>query len=568
MRKAILLLCASLAHATIPLGYTGGATSVARGGSISATDPTFNGGDPSVCTGSSHDDRPPIQTTLNYASANGIPIVTIPATTCYMNSYANVGGVMGNLQIPNGVTLQGTTGSSRILETSLGRPTCTSLCTVTVINIGTFAVTWSKMGCPPGRGRLQIFFANASAGCTGYHPLNTPTVGSNIVTLTNSFDSSRFHIGDYITIYDHQPQATDDVINGFQSTVTNVSGATITLADRMARSSPTSYIGNLSTGLSQGIVHIGHDIGLKGVIVQGPCTMVMTESFNVTLQNDQFITDTGLYDSTHQYIAVGQWNSMVHYTFDSNQFISIGTNGNSWSAEMTQRDSGFGSWTNNTFGVAGAAGFNSYGLSEFSHDITFTGNHVFTNAVSFQACGFNFAAQNATISNNDFHTSGSWSSAGGGFICDVLGLPDVYPSYGNIAYSGNTITCNASGTPCVALQALQGLTFTGNTITVPPGSNSLYGILLQYYPSNDQINNNQINVQGGYGIYAQPPSDSGWTINGNTVTAVSGVTGISVGPASNPGGPCSVQNNTSSSGFSTAVSGDPTNRNCTVGNNH
>ena len=459
--------------------------------------------------------------------------------------------------MPNGVTLQGTTGSSKILETSSGRPTCTSLCTVTVINVGTFLVTWSKMGCP------------SSGACTGYYPLNTPTVGSNVVTLTNSFQGSLFHIGDYITIYDHQPQAEDDVINGFQSIITNVSGATITLADNMARSSATSYIGNLSTGLTQGIAHIGHDIGLKGVIVQGACPILMTESFNLTLQDNQFIAETDLYDSTHQYIAVGQWNSIEHYTFDRNQFISIGTNGNSWSAEMTQRNSGFGSWTNNTFGVAGAAGFNSWGVSEYAHDLRFMTNHVYTNPVSHQSCGFNLASQNATIGNNDFHTSGSWNIAGGGFICDIIALPSEYHYYGNMTYSGNIITCNAGGTPCVMLQALQGLTVTGNTITVPSGSSSLYGILLQYYPSNDQINNNQINVQGGYGIFVIPSSDAGWTINGNTVTAVAGATGIEVGASSNSGGPCSVQNNTSSSGFATNIAGDINQHpGCTVGNNH
>ena len=89
----MLLLCASLAHAAIPLGYTGGGVSTQGGGpSISVTDPTYNGGDSSVCSGSSHDDRSAIQTTLNYASANSIPTVTMPATTCYMNSYADVGG--------------------------------------------------------------------------------------------------------------------------------------------------------------------------------------------------------------------------------------------------------------------------------------------------------------------------------------------------------------------------------------------------------------------------------------------------------------------------------------------
>ena len=96
MRKAILLLCASLAHAAIPLGYTGGPSAPPGPPpppvSISVTDPTFNGGAASVCSGSSHDDRPAIQTTLNYASANSIPTVTMPATTCYMNSYADVGG--------------------------------------------------------------------------------------------------------------------------------------------------------------------------------------------------------------------------------------------------------------------------------------------------------------------------------------------------------------------------------------------------------------------------------------------------------------------------------------------
>jgi hypothetical protein len=83
MRKAILILCASLAHAAIPLGYTGNPASSGGtgGGSISVTDPAHNGGDPSVCSGSSHDDRLAIQTTLDYASANAIPIVTLPAIT-------------------------------------------------------------------------------------------------------------------------------------------------------------------------------------------------------------------------------------------------------------------------------------------------------------------------------------------------------------------------------------------------------------------------------------------------------------------------------------------------------
>ncbi|MBV8844504.1 MAG: hypothetical protein JO307_16980, partial [Bryobacterales bacterium] len=392
-----------------PLGGAGGSADDAGpaspGQDIAVTDPTHNGGDTAVCTSSSHDDRPAIQTTLNYASNNGIPIVTMPGANCYMNSYADVGGVTGNLQIPNGVTLQGFAASTKILQTSLGRPTCTDLCTVTVINVGTFAVTWSKMGCP-----------SAPGPCTGYYPLNPTTAGSKVVSLGNSFQGPLFHIGDYITIYEHQPQAQDDVLNGFQSIVINVSGGTITLADNLARSWPNPYLGNLSTGASQGIAHIGHDIGVKGIIVEGACPILMTESFQVTLQNDEFISDTDLYDSNHQYISVPQWNSLVHYTFASNQFISTGINGNWWAAEMTQRNSGFGLWTDNVLGVAGPAGFGSWGLSEFAYSITFTSNQVFTNPVSDQVCGFNLGAQNATISNNTFHTSGSWSTPGGGLI--------------------------------------------------------------------------------------------------------------------------------------------------------
>ena len=561
MREVILLLCASLAPAAIPLGYTGGATSTnGGGGSISVTDPNHNGGDFSVCTGPSHDDRPAIQTTLNSANANANPIVTLPATTCYMNSHAFLDSFYGNLQIPNFVTLQGVPGSSKILQMPSGRPPCPNTCTVAVINIGTFGVTWSKMGCP-----------NPPPGlCTAYYPLSASTAGSNVVTLTNSFQGSLFHVGDYATVYDHQPRAEEDVLNGFQSTVTNVSGGTITFADIMPRSFSGPYIGNLSTGVSQQIAHLGQNIGIKGVIVQGPAALEMTESFNVTLANNQFITDTDLYDTNHQYIAAPQWNSLQHFTFDSNQFISIGSQGNVWAAEMPQRNTGFGSLTNNTFGVAGPAGFSSWGGSEYAHDITFTGNHVFTNPLGqVQGCGFNWAFQNGTISNNDFHTSRGWSVLGGGVVCDLIAPAFTYPAYGNITYTGNTVLCEASGeTPCVVLQALQGLKFTGNTITVASGNSSLYGLLLQYYPSDTQINNNQINVQGGYGIYATPAADASWTINGNTVTAVNGQTGITVGPTKNPGGPCSVQNNTSSAGFATNINGDPNGRNCTVGNNH
>ena len=563
MRNAMLLLCASLAHAAIPLGYTGGGVSTQGGGpSISVTDPNHNGGDFSVCTGPSHDDRTAFQTTLNSASTNHIPTVTMPATTCYMNSFVDLTDVLGNLQLPNGVTLQGTVGLSKIMQTPAGRPACPYYCNVTVINIGIFRVTWSKMGCP----------AFTSRPCIGYYPLHTPTVGSNVVTLLNSSQGSLFHIGDYITIYDHEPQSGDDVINGFQSTITNVSGATITVADNLARSWSAPYIGNLSTGVSQGLANIGHDIGLKGVIVQGACALMMTETFNLTLADDQFITDTDLFDSNHQYIAAPQWNSLVHFTFDNNQFITIGSRGSGWAAEFPQRNTGFGLMTNNTFGVAGPAGFNSWGGSEYAHNLTFTANHVYTNPFgSRQGCGFNWGVQNATFSNNDFHTSGGWSVVGGGLLCDISAPADTYGSYGNMTYSGNNIICEASPeTPCVVLQAIQGLKFNGNTITVPAGSSSLYGLLLQYYPADTQINNNQIHVQGGYGIYAQPASDSGWTINSNIVTAVAGQTGITVLPAPNPvpNGTCSVQNNTSSSGFATRINGDPNGRNCTVGNNN
>jgi hypothetical protein len=526
--------------------------------SISVTDPTLNGGDVSVCSGISHDDRPAFQAAMDYASANGIPIVTMPAATCYMNSHGGVGAVTGNLRLPSGVTLQGTPGASKILQTPSGRPTCGSLCTVVVINIGTFFPTWKSMGCP--------LPPNPDGPCTGYYALNTPTVGSNVVTLMDSSQASNFHLGDYITIYDHQPVTSDDVINGFQSTVTSVNGATITLADNMARSWPTSYIGDLSSSIGMG-VSVGHDMGIDGVIVEGSCALSMTESFNVTLKNNQFITDTDLYDSTHQYIAAPQWNSIEHYTFDNNQFISIGTQGNIWSAEMTQRNSGFGTWTNNTIGVAGAAGFNSWGLSEFAHDITFSGNHVYTNPSGSQPCGFSLSAQTGTISNNDFHTSGPWNQPGGGFICDLLSLAPYYPQYGNMTYSGNTITCDASGGgTCVALQAIQGTKFIGNTITVPPGSGSAAAIGLQYYPGDAQINNNTISIQGGAGLSLNFPFDGGWTVNGNTITSAAGSgTGISINNAGM--GTCQIQNNTSGSGFANNLSvSSPSD--CAMSNNH
>jgi hypothetical protein len=533
-------------------GGGGGPTPPAN--SISVTDPAHNGGDQAVCSASAHDDRAPIQATLDYAAKNKIAIVTLPMTTCYMNSSTSLAGILGNLQIPNDVTLEGTAGASKILQTPAGRAPCSYLCAATVINVGMYAVTWSKMGCKVNP-------------CSGYSPLYPTSAGSTTVTLANPGQAGGFHAGDYVAIYDHQPTQDDDVINGIAVQVASngdSSTGVVILKDPLARTFPSHpYIGNISKGGAQ----VGHDAGIKGVIVQGESPLMVTESFNFVAQDSQFIADLTMYDAAHQHILVPMWNSLEHSTFDRNQIVQIGAGGNGWTAELTQRNSGFVTFSNNTIGTLGTAGFASWGAAEYAHDMTITGNHIHLNSNGHDGCGFSIGAQNAMVSGNTFDTTGSWSQGGGGMICDVVSPIDYYGWAGNVTYSGNTIHCNAKFTPCISLAGLQKTKILGNTIDVAAGAQSGYGVLVQYFPADMHIDGNTIHVQGGDGIHAIPPSDGGWTIDHNTITAASGSIGIAVGATSYPNpGHCSVQNNTTT-GFHTGYSGDPSHTGCTLGGN-
>jgi hypothetical protein len=271
------------------------------------------------------------------------------------------------------------------------------------------------------------------------------------------------------------------------------------------------------------------------------------ETFGVTIKNSQFIFDWATVGC-----AGPNWNSNEHYLVDNSTFTIVngspggGSSNQCGAWELTQRNSGFGTWTNDTFDVAV-----SYGTAEWIHDILFDHNtvhcHPYATLDSHSQDCWNMDGQNITITNNSFDTTGDWNTSSGAFamIADRGDAPGNYYQYmGNLTYSGNTITCRATGNPCVSLAGTYNANFNNNTVQVTSGNSSGYGILLQYFDAIGSVNGNTVKVQGGNGIYLLQPANNGWQTNGNNVsTAASGSgTGILV-TNTGSGSSCQMQNN-------------------------
>jgi polygalacturonase len=170
------------------------------------------------------DDRAAIQAALDAAAAAGGGTVTLPGSTCLLNSFAPSSHPWDfyNLHVPSGVTLQGVTGST-LLQGPGGRQSISNIPRATWIENTVITV---------GNDYATIHFQHSGNG--GFYSLQAMTVGSPSVRLTTAAQVANFAAGDYVAIYEY---TSGDVLPAQMTQVTGVNAAfgDLTLADRVIR---------------------------------------------------------------------------------------------------------------------------------------------------------------------------------------------------------------------------------------------------------------------------------------------------------------------------------------------
>jgi hypothetical protein len=317
--------------------------------------------------------------------------VTLPGSTCLLNSFAPSSHPWQfyNLHIPSNVTLQGVTGS-KLLQGPGGRQSLGNIPGATWI--GNTVVT-------VGNDYATIHFQNVST----FYNLNAMTVGSPSVTLSTAAQAANFAVGDYLAIYEY---TSGDVVPAQMTQVTGVNAATgdLTLADPVIRPFASPSIANV-TSLA------AHDVATNGVIVQGTDPLAVTETFNFSASNNQFLSDTSIGGGN---IAELEMSTVEHFTFSGNTIAAI--NGPYIHQELYQRDSENGVWTGNTFQDT------TVGFGEYAANITMTNNHIYLHPDGTAPDGVSLGGMNILFSGNDVHTIGNQTAGSGwGFV-----VADVY----------------------------------------------------------------------------------------------------------------------------------------------
>jgi len=438
-----------------------------------------------------------------------------------------------NLRIPSGVTLQGVTGT-KLLQGAGGRQNIANVPGCTWIENAVIVV-----GNHYGANAFQDPASNG-----GFYSLKATSIGSSSVTLSTASQASSFAAGDYVAIYEY---TSGDVLPGqmAQLTAVNASTGQLTLADPVLRSFSSPSIANV-TSLA------AHDIALNGVIVQGATPLAVTETFNFTASNDQFLSDTSIGGGN---IYELQFNTMEHFKLSGNIIASI--NGPYIHQELGQRDSQNGTWSGNTFQDE------SVGFGEYAGNITMTNNHIYLHPDGTGPDGVTLGGMNVVFSGNDVHTVGNQtdSSGWGAIVGDVYG-PASYTSYtGKIQITNNTIQCVADGNNCLVLVG-QGTVASGNTITATGSATGVY-----VADSSAQVTNNTLKIGNGTGILLYTPPVDAATVAGNSLTGT-GRFGIHVGSPPRPdSGGYKILNNTII-GFATPISIDMSLHRGTILNNN
>src|SRR5215471_18028210 len=299
------------------------------------------------CDGST-DDTAAIQSALNAAAAAGGGTVILPGSTCLLNSFSpsSYPAAFYNLHVPSGVTLQGVIGS-KLLQGPGGRQSISKIPGFTSISNTVIAV---------GNNYAAVNFQNRGNG--GFYSLQAMIVGSPSVTLATAAQAANFAAGDYVAIYQY---TTGDVLPAQMSQVTGVDVASgqLTLADPVIRPFAAPSIAKV-TSLA------AHDIAINDVIVQGAMPLAITETFNFSASNDQFLSDTSIGGGNINELLL---NTVEHFSFAGNMIAAI--NGPYIHQELCQRDSQNGVWTGNTFEDVGV------GFGEYAANIAMTNNHIY-----------------------------------------------------------------------------------------------------------------------------------------------------------------------------------------------
>jgi hypothetical protein len=461
------------------------------------------------------DDRAAIQSALNAAAAAGGGTVTLPGSTCLLNSFEPEihPWHFYNLKIPSSVTLQGTTGS-KLLQGPGGRQLISKI---------------------PGAQWVANLVVLAGNQCSynsfqvgPFYNLEAMTVASPTVTLQTPSQSSIFKAGDYVSIFEY---TTGDVLPGQITQVTQVNAATgeLTLLDPVIRAFQKPWIANVTSTAA-------HDTAINGVIVQGAIPLAVNETFGFHASNNEFLSDTSIGGGNFYEVLL---NYAEHFNFTNNVFAPA-AGSYYFAQELGQRDSQNGVWDGNTFRVA------AVGFGEYAANITMTNNHIFLHVDPNIVAGVAMGGQNVVFKGNDVHTLGNNTGGQGwGFIVTDVYAPAYYYAYtGNIQITNNTIQCVADGNNCLLLESY-GAVASGNTITATGFATGINAV------SSAQITNNTINIGSGTGILLQPWANAA-TVAGNTLSGT-GPFGIYVADPPTPASGLLIQNNTMQ-GFATPLS--------------
>jgi hypothetical protein len=446
------------------------------------------------------DDTAAIQSALNDAAAAGDGTVTLPGSTCLLNSFSPSANPAAfyNLHVPSGVTLQGVIGS-KLLQGPGGRQTISKVPGATSIGNTVIAV---------GNDYATIQFQNRGNG--GFYSLQAMIVGSPSVALSTAAQAANFAVGDYVAIYEY---TVGDVLPAQMSQVTgvNVAAGQLTLADPVIRPFATPSIAKI-TSLA------AHDIAINNVIVQGAMPLAVTETFNFSASNDQFLSDTSIGGGNINELLL---NTVEHFTFSGNTIAAI--SGPYIQQELCQRDSQNGVWTGNTFQET------NVGFGEYAANITMTNNHIYLHPDG-TGIGVSLSGMNVLFDGNDVHTTGNQTASSGGWgfiVADVYACCGYTTYTGNIQITNNTIQCVADGNNCLLLVG-NGTVASGNTITA---TGSATGINVT---SSAKVTNNTINIGNGIGILLHTLVDA-TTVANNTLSGT-GRWGILVGDKPDGGG--------------------------------
>jgi hypothetical protein len=497
-----------LASFTLLVGFPGAAASAATTINVASHGAKCNG---------VTDDRAAIQSALNAAAAAGGGTVTLPGSTCLLNSFAPSSHPWQfyNLHIPSNVTLQGAIGS-KLLQGPGGRESIGNVPGAAWIINTVVAV---------GNDYATIQFQNGGNG--GFYSLQAMTVGSPSVTLSTAAQAAKFAIGDYVAIYEY---TSGDVLPAQMTEITGVNFASgqLTLADPVIRPFATPSIANV-TSLA------AHDVAINGVIVQGSNPLAVTETFKFSAHNNKFLSDTSIGGGN---VSELEMSTVEHFTFSGNTIAAI--NGPYFPQELCQRDSQNGVWTGNTFQDT------TVGFGEYAANITMTNNHIYLHPDGIAPDGVSLGGMNVLFSGNDVHTIGDQTAGSGwGFIVADIYAPISYFGYtGNIRITNNTIQCVANGNNCLLLVG-HATVASGNTITATGWAMGVY--VADAYAD---VTNNTIRIGAGNGIILYTPPFDAATVTGNTLSGTGSI-GIDIASPPAPGG-YKMYNNTMT-GFATPM---------------